>query len=190
MSYRPIAIALCLFATGCGAAAPVTAGAAAPKEAEAAAGDSTRAPTLEAAPSASPASDDAPPPPIGSRGIDVGKDDKKVGQAVVDSKEPLAGTLSQEDIRRILEKNGALFGDCYTMGAGGKTKDFKAAVTVKATLGPTGAVNQVEVKKSSNNVKVDACVAEAFKKIKFPKPQGGTSVITFPINFGGVEQVN
>ena len=132
----------------------------------------------------------SPPPPRGAT-TPTGKEER-VGQAVVDTSEPISGKLTQADIGRILEKNGDVFGECYTLGAGGKTKDFKGVVTVKATIGPSGTVNQVDVTKSTaNNVKVDACVREAFKKIKFPRPRdGATSVVTFPISFNGVEQIN
>lgn len=115
----------------------------------------------------------------------------KPQSAVVDSNLDLSGKLSQDDIRRILEKNAELFGDCYTLGAGSASKELRGTVTVKATLGPSGVVKVVEVIKSTmKNKKVDTCVADAFKKIKFPQPaDAATSVITFPIKFDGVEQV-
>lgn len=111
--------------------------------------------------------------------------------AVVDTKEPLGGgTLSQEDIRQIVDKSGDIFSECYTLGAGGKNKSYTATVKVKATLGPSGTANSVDVLQSSKNPKVDQCVANAFKKIKFPPPKSaGTSVITFPITFGPLEEV-
>ena len=61
------------------------------------------------------------------------------------------------------------------------------------TLSATGKLDvKVEVTKSTaNNPKVDACVAQAFKRVKFPAPaDGATSVITFPITFNGLEVVN
>jgi TonB family protein len=86
-------------------------------------------------------------------------------------------------------KNGALFDDCYKLGD--KSKPLVGTVKVQATIGPTGNVNEVKVLKSTmKNSKVDTCVSDAFRKIKFPAPAtGATSVITFPINFEGVEQV-
>jgi len=133
----------------------------------------------------------APPAGTSTPGEGAGGKDKKVGQAVVETRGPLGGKLTQDDIRRILEQHGDVFGDCYTLGAGGKLKNFKGVVTVKATIGPKGAINQVDVTKSTaNNTKVDACVRDSFKKIKFPPPHdGATTVITFPISFNGVEQV-
>lgn len=138
----------------------------------------------------SPADGAAPPRAAGSSAED-GKSKGPIGQAVVETRSPLSGKLTQDDIRRILDKNGDVFGDCYTLGAGGKLKNFKGVVTVKATIGPKGAINQVDVIKSTaNNAKVDACVKESFKKIVFPAPRdGATTVITFPITFNGVEQI-
>ncbi len=112
---------------------------------------------------------------------------------VVDSSTPLGnGRLTQSQIAQILEKGGDVFGECYTLGAGGANKDFRATVTVKATIGPAGTVNAVEVTRSTaNNPKVDACVAQAFKRVKFPAPSDGAmSVITFPITFNGIEAVH
>jgi hypothetical protein len=106
--------------------------------------------------------------------------------SVADS--PLLDRLSDQDIRRTVESNAALFDNCYTVGAG-KSKDFKAVVEVKATVGPTGAVNDTQVIKSTaKNPKVDACVAEAFKRIKFPAIKSAV-VIKFPINFAGSEMI-
>jgi TonB family protein len=198
MSYRTIALASCLLMVGCGGAPPPPADAPrAPNDSTAAAPhDALKgADQVDSAPKASgaAAAASASPSPSDPRGVPEGGNKKSgsVGQAVVESPEPLGGKLTQDDIRRILEKNGDVFGDCYTLGAGGKMKDFKGIVTVKATIGPSGAVNQVDVTKSTaNNVKVDACVRDAFRKIKFPRPRdGATSVITFPISFNGIEQV-
>lgn len=137
-----------------------------------------------------PGASPPPPNPITSPGE---PDNKTPHQAaVVDSgSAPLAGRLTQQEIGEILSKNAALFNDCYTIGAG-KSQSFTGVVTVKATLGPSGSVTDAQVIKSTaKNQKVDTCVVQAFKKIKFPPPKdGGTSVITFPMEFEGVEQVN
>jgi TonB family protein len=103
---------------------------------------------------------------------------------------PLGGAMTPDDIRAVVEKNGELFNDCYSIGAG-KGQQFTGKVTLKVTLGPTGTVNEVLVAKStSKNPKVDQCVADGFKKIKFPAPKSGaTSVFTFPMEFGGAVEV-
>jgi TonB family protein len=106
------------------------------------------------------------------------------------SSAPLSGRLTQQEIAKILSSNAAYFNDCYTIGAG-KGQEFTGTVTVKATIGPSGNVTDAQVIKSTaKNAKVDTCVVTAFKKIKFPVPKdGATSVITFPMEFQGVEQV-
>ena len=110
--------------------------------------------------------------------------------ATVVNSTPLSGRMTQQEIADILSKNAAYFNDCYTIGAG-KGQEFRGTVTVKATIGPSGGVTVAEVVKSTaKNAKVDACVVTAFKKIKFPAPSNGaTTVITFPMEFQGVEQV-
>jgi outer membrane biosynthesis protein TonB len=102
----------------------------------------------------------------------------------------LTGALTKSEIRAIVIKHSELFDKCYSIGAG-KSMQFVATVTIKATIGPSGVVNETQVVKSTaKNLKVDECVADAFKKIKFPKPSNGaTSVITFPMEFQGVEEV-
>jgi len=102
----------------------------------------------------------------------------------------LTGRMDQNQVRDILLKNGDLFNDCYTVGAG-KGEQFVGTVTVRATVGPKGNVTDAKVVKSTaKNPKVDACVVEAFKKIKFPPPKdAAASIITFPMEFkGALEQ--
>lgn len=128
-------------------------------------------------------------------------DDKKVeragdspsppppAQAATMSSTPLSGRLSQQAINDVLSKNAALFDECYSIGAGA-SRDFHATVSVRATLGPSGAVSDAQVIQSdAKNAKVDSCVANAIRKIKFPVPKdAGASVVTFPIEFQGAEK--
>jgi TonB family protein len=173
MSLRNLAwCALVLLPLGCGGA---------PTSAEPpSAGDAMARPeSASAAPMAAP----------GGAGATDETRSSSVGAAAVS--EPLTGgQLTQAQIRDVVEKNGELFDQCYLLGAG-KSRDFVATVTVKATLGPSGTVTVAEVIKSTaKNKKVDTCVADAFKKIQFPAPKGAaTSVITFPMEFQGTEEV-
>ena len=174
MSRRVVLAAPLIALFGCGSAAAVREaepGAAAPAPA------APESPKRAAERPAPEASATATPPPAA------------IERATVVDK-PLSGALTQADIARILEKQGALFDVCYSLGAG-KSRDFRATVTVKATVGPNGVVNATEVLKSTaKNPKVDTCVAQAFRKVKFPPPQnGGTMVITFPITFAGSQMV-
>ncbi|EYF00884.1 putative abductin-like protein [Chondromyces apiculatus DSM 436] len=100
------------------------------------------------------------------------------------------GSLTQEQIRDVVTARPEVWDNCYMIGAG-KSRDFVATVTVRATVGPFGTVTVADVVRSTaKNKKVDTCVADAFKQLKFPAPKGAvTSVITFPIQFEGTELV-
>jgi hypothetical protein len=146
------------------------------------------------APSARPAAPPAAPPEPPKKEPSKkeppnGHEEKTPGTAEV--ADPFGeGRLTQAEIRDIVLKKAELFDTCYSIGAG-KSQQFVATVTIKATVGPTGVVNVAQIIKSTaKNKKVDTCVADAFKLIKFPAPRGAaTSVITFPLEFSGAEEV-
>ena len=185
----PAALGLSLLAMGCGAAPPPVA----PNEAAAA--PPPAAPNLAA----------PPPPALGDAGGAVKEAEKKpevpriqsddkarhdpmvVGKASAPNDGHLMNGLSQAEILAAVQDGSALFDKCYDLGG----KDLAGSVKLKATIGPTGVVNVAEVVTSNvKNAKVDACVLESFKKVKFPPPHGGgTAVITFPMTFTGREQV-
>ncbi|CAN96750.1 unnamed protein product [Sorangium cellulosum So ce56] len=125
-----------------------------------------------------------PPPPANAR------PDGNVRPGAATATGTLGGNISEMQVRDVVEKHGELFDECYKIGVKSSPK-FTGKVTVKATIGPTGRVNRADVVRSTaKNQQVDRCVADAFEKMQFPSPQGGvTTVITFPIEFSGVELV-
>jgi len=177
-----LALPLALVVLGCGSPPAATS----PSEPSAAAA----APPAEPSPTPTSAADEKPAKEQEKEAKkDAGPTDAAAspapGAAAVDQK-PLGGALTQNEIKSIVEQHGEYFNDCYTLGAG-KSQQFVAKVTLKVTLGPTGNVNQALVTNSTaKNAKVDQCVVEGFKKIKFPAPKSGaTSVFTFPMQFNG-----
>lgn len=97
----------------------------------------------------------------------------------------LVGSLSNAEIQKAINDNIKAFDACYSLGADKQGK-LEGTVTIKATVGPLGTVKEATVQKSTmKNPKVDACVADAFKKTKFPQPKGGVAIITYPMTFGG-----
>ncbi|WP_438015361.1 AgmX/PglI C-terminal domain-containing protein [Sorangium sp. So ce315] len=172
------------------------AGAAAPAAADTAATGATPAareeppPGSQAPAAAAPAP--APPPPTTPTaprpGAAGGGGTVTPGTAVATG--TLGGSISETQVRDVVEKHGELFDECYKIGVKSSPK-FMGKVTVKATIGPTGKVNRADVLKSTTkSQQVDRCVADAFEQMQFPRPQGGvTTVITFPIEFSGVELV-
>ncbi|XXX74426.1 AgmX/PglI C-terminal domain-containing protein [Sorangium sp. So ce134] len=127
---------------------------------------------------------EAAPKPAAPRG------DGNVKPGAATATGTLGGSISEVQVRDVVEKHGDLFDECYKIGVKSSPK-FVGKVTVKATIGPSGKVNKADVVRSTaKNPQVDRCVADAFEKMQFPPPQGGvTTVITFPIEFSGVELV-
>lgn len=180
------------FLVGCGAASPAPAS---PPPTGA------PGPSAEAAPSSlslhqdppgrgsSKASDSAAPE--APRANAPEKDKKAIGRAAVSSTDaPLQSAITQDQVMYQVGKSSEMFNKCYSLGAGA-SKSWRAKVTVKATVGPSGNVGSAEVLSSTaKNPKVDACVVESFKKLHFPRAEGsGTTTFTFPLSFDGVEQV-
>lgn len=185
---RTFALAIPLFfALGCGAAPPPSA----------ATPPSSSTPP-EAAGSAAPQSapeatkNSAPANELPARGAAPdAKKDGSIGKAqggAVDA--PIVATaISQKDILDQVQKHMELFDKCYKLVGTGK--GARAVVTVKATVGPTGVVNAVEVLSSApKNAKLETCVGDGFKNLTFPRPAGaGTTTFTFPMSFDGLVQV-
>jgi TonB family protein len=184
MSLRRIGLcALLTLPLGCGAAPPPSGATPAGALGEPGGGLQQAPPATAPSPGAELTTQKKPDAEGESGGSTVG------GAEVVN--EPLGGgTLTQQEIRAVVLKHAELFDKCYVIGAG-KSRDFVATVTVKATVAKSGTVTVSEVVKStSKNKQVDTCVADAFKQIKFPPPKGAaTSVITFPIEFQATEEV-
>lgn len=124
-------------------------------------------------------------------GAEAGKDGTAQADASATKKEgpetiPLSGTFTSEQIQAAVNDGAALFDACYTLGAD-KAGKLEGKVTMQVTVGPLGTVKDASVSKSTiKNPKVDACVLDAFKKLTFPKPENGSTVMfTYPMTFGG-----
>ncbi len=169
---------------GCGSASPL---AASPDQPPTAGNGAVAAPSAE-------------PSPLAAGAVPAADANKKAGEAsasgppapgrAVASDAPILSKITQDDILALVNKNMDIFNRCYALGAG-TSKSYRAKVTVKATVSPTGTVTVVEVINSTaKNPKVDACVSDGFKKLTFERPKGsGATVFTFPLSFDGIVQV-
>lgn len=100
--------------------------------------------------------------------------------AVVDS----ASALSEAEVRATIVQSQASFRTCYDLGSASAASAFQGTVALRASIGPSGVVASVDVVSSTtNNIRVDTCVADAVRRIQFPS-KGGSAVIAFPIAFG------
>jgi outer membrane biosynthesis protein TonB len=168
---------------GCGGAAPP---ASAPASPDAPAVSSPPPPAAQtdlpkaadAAPAAtSRATATAAAPPAG---------DAQPASATVDA--PLATGITQKDVLDQVQKHADTFDRCVAIGSAG-AKGFRAKVTLKATIGPSGVVNAAEV--ASSNAKstaFDACVLDAFKKLTFPRSKAsGATMLMCPLSFDAAQ---
>ena len=94
------------------------------------------------------------------------------------------GSLSPDDIRATISKDGAKVGKCYQDELT-KNKDLRGRVHVTFVVEIDGSVAAVKVRKNSlKNTAVEQCVVDYVKALAFPKPQGdGMVIVNYPFNF-------
>ena len=91
------------------------------------------------------------------------------------------GRLPPEVVRRIVRQNFGRFRLCYE---GGLRKNPKLAgtVTTRFTIDTSGAVaNPADAGSTLADKTVVACVVRGFGALSFPQPEGGTVVVSYPI---------
>jgi outer membrane biosynthesis protein TonB len=182
MNLRLLAVALPALLLGCGAAPPPEV---APAQAEPAPSTvaSPPPPVSAAAQPNLPANADTAPAVKAAAAPAGGV---QTASATTDA--PLATGITQKDVLDQVQKHAELFDRCVTIGAAG-SKGFRAKVTLKATIGPSGTVNAAEVASSTaKNPAVDACVLDAFKKLTFPRGKGsGATMLMCPLSFDAAQ---
>jgi TonB family protein len=113
-------------------------------------------------------------------GAGFGGRGKRVPQ-VRQAKATVQGALDKDIIRRIVRAHINEVRHCYNQGLA-KDQNLKGRVAVQFTIGGTGKVPTAVVASSTvKDASVGNCIAKAVRRWKFPKPQGGGSVIvTYP----------
>ncbi|MCB9567041.1 MAG: TonB family protein [Myxococcales bacterium] len=101
----------------------------------------------------------------------------QVRQAIAE----IQGALDKDIIRRIVRAHINEVRHCYNQGLA-KDPSLKGRVAVQFSIGGAGQVISAAVADSSlKDPGVSRCIAQAVRRWKFPKPQGGGSVIvTYP----------
>ncbi len=96
------------------------------------------------------------------------------------------GELDGAAIKRVVRRGLPAITLCYEMELRLNPK-LKGKVTVDIEVAGTGAVSMAEVISSSlNNKKVESCIVKKIRRWRFPKPEGGSTIITYPFIFEGV----
>ncbi|MCK6544328.1 AgmX/PglI C-terminal domain-containing protein [Myxococcota bacterium] len=103
---------------------------------------------------------------------------------IVPGKTIIQGSLSREDIARVIRRNLARFKYCYEKELNANP-NLQGKVSVYFTIAPTGSVAEASIRETSmNDQNVESCVEKVMRSLVFPKPQGGgIVVVTYPFVF-------
>lgn len=117
-----------------------------------------------------------------SRGKGAGFKERKRGKPVPRiGKATVRGALDKDIIRRVVRAHINQVSHCYNQGLV-RDPTLQGRVAIQFTIGGTGKVPVSVVSSSTLKDKsVGNCIASAVKRWKFPKPQGGATVmVTYP----------
>ncbi len=146
---------------------------------------------------------------LGSRGTGPGADGKSVGignignagsvgtgglgnvdlggrgrseRSVEAGKTVVSGGLSQEAIKRVLDRAQSQLRYCYEKELQ-RVPDLNGKVTAKFTIGGTGSVVDASVATSTlQNASAEECMLRVFRRLRFPNPAGGGMVdVSYPM---------
>ncbi len=93
------------------------------------------------------------------------------------------GALDSSAIKRVVKRNLPSIKHCYEQELRRNPK-LAGKVTVEFTVAVTGAISGTEVVSSSlNNRAVEGCIVKTIRRWRFPKPEDGDVIITYPFIF-------
>ncbi len=103
---------------------------------------------------------------------------------IVPGRTIIKGSLSKEEIGRVIRRNLARFKYCYEKQLNANP-NLAGKISIYFTIAPTGSVAAASVRETSMNDKtVEACTVKVMRSLKFPKPRGGgIVVVTYPFVF-------
>lgn len=96
----------------------------------------------------------------------------------------VSGRLPAETIRKIVRASFGKYRKCYEAGLG-KDPTLEGKVIVRFVIDRQGKVSAVGIAPESTmpDDTVSTCIAEAYKTLEFPQPEGGIVTVTYPIMF-------
>lgn len=95
----------------------------------------------------------------------------------------IGGSLSQEDVLRVINSNINAIQACYERALM-SNPTLSGRIAMDWTVSSSGTVKDVRVRSSTmGNPQVADCMSEKIKRWKFPRPKGGEAQITFPFLF-------
>jgi hypothetical protein len=93
------------------------------------------------------------------------------------------GPLPPEQIRSVVIENLQVFRDCYDKARRANPK-LQGKVTVKLEIDPDGVVRRsADARSDLPDAPMVECVVDAYRTLRFPKPNGGVVTVYFPLLF-------
>ncbi len=90
------------------------------------------------------------------------------------------GALDRDLLRRIVRAHISEVRYCYNQGLSDGSR-LAGRVDVQFTIGPSGDVSASSIASSTlDHDATEVCIAKAVKRWKFPKPEAGDAVVTYP----------
>jgi TonB family protein len=93
-----------------------------------------------------------------------------------------AGRLPPADIQNVVRAHFGDFRDCYHAGLK-RNPDLEGKVTVRFVIDTDGKVASATGSGEIGDEEVVSCVVDAAEKLTFPRPEGGTVTVSYPIVF-------
>ena len=100
------------------------------------------------------------------------------------AKPAVVGTLSKEEITKVMKRHNNEVRHCYEQSSRAKPK-LEGKVSVKLIIGASGDVLQAEIASdTTNDENLKNCMLTVVRSWKFPEPKGGGNVtVTYPWSF-------
>ncbi len=104
-----------------------------------------------------------------------------LGRHVSPTKASVVGNLDADIIRRVVRAHINEVRTCYNAGLV-RNASLEGRVAVQFTIGGEGTVTETQIVDTTiSDKEVETCIAKAVERWKFPKPDGGGSVVvTYP----------
>ena len=121
----------------------------------------------------------------GSGGIGArGRERHEVAISVSHGAPRVNGYLSPEQINRVVRANQAAIRYCYEVEVQ-RQPNLRGRVAIQWRINLQGSVTSARVDSSTlRNARVEGCMVRQIRRWRFPNPDGGEVVVTYPFIFG------
>lgn len=93
------------------------------------------------------------------------------------------GVLEKHEIELVLKQRMSLFMRCYQRELQ-RNPELRGTVVVRFVIDRDGSIRHSHLRATSlHNSVVEGCVVDEVDKTRFPRPAGGTVVVSYPFNF-------